>query len=383
MILELSETLFDRSDSEERRLLRRLFGAVWDEDLHIVELNRDANAPEARQAFEGWKRTLSGDQLEEVELALYRGELLRGNIPEGPSDHPGAWRRAGALRVQVERRAASDWRALRLTLHDTMALLDEPVHLHLENSRHDYKFLLWLAEPAGRARLEAWARAPNKLVVSGAGTGELLSWFTTLARRDALSDDEYRRLWRSWVMFDLDASGEDARRPSADIERLIEQCEKVYQRHGVPLSWVCLQRREIESYLPSEALLRVPRDRRDGASLLRGWRRRGDRQGWAHAFDMKKGLLGDLRSDLSPERRRMLKERRDLPRQTDLKAPFDTLSATERRALARGLGEDVLNGPLDAPRPPAWLEEIPDEYDQGPDHQLPRASLIQSIFDRM
>ena len=39
--------------------------------------------------------------------------------------------------------------------------------------------------------------------------------------------------------------------------------------------------------------------------------------------------------------------------------------------------------PEEEHQPPAWLSELPREYDRGPPDQAPRHELVRALFDRM
>lgn len=380
MIVELPQALFGSASAEAQRALVRVLEALCQQEEH------SGLDPALVRVLEGWDPM---DPLDPVAAWLERRDplfrpslqaLLMLGLLAPLQDAPpgelqgGAWGRAGPLRVRVRPAPPSDWAALDLTAEDTLALVQEPLHLRLENERHDWAFVGWLAGPTQRASLTALEQRARLRVHAG-GCGELRQWLSGLDNSKSLDPEQARTLWRTWILYDRDAGDEDARQPSPDAEQLMALCRSVQAKHRIPLSWVCLQRREIESYLPGDALSGAP------GRQLKEWRRRGDRQEWAWSYDMKGGLRGDLRKELDPARRQQIRRRDLVPRAEDLKAPFCGLDPGTIRALVDGYGGKVLNSPLD--HGARWLERLADEYDLGPQHQIPRAALIQSLFDRV
>lgn len=384
MILTLSAVLFEgMTDVERTNFWALIYALVGSPIPHALLLDTAEDVSARRGPVAAWLAPESPDHQHLVRGLLERGPMVAAAMPRGgESASEGCWRRAGPLRVTVKRCVLSDWRVLQLTLADALLLLKEPVRLLLENSRNDLAFIRGLSGEAQRRRIGALEEAPEAPFVAGGGTGELEAALKPLAERDTLSEVELRRLWKTWVMFDMDAGAQDATQPSVASDRLVRWCEQIHTKHGVPLSWVRLQRREIESYLP-DAALPTRGERRATSDWIKAARSSPDLQRMVWAYDMKKGLLGDLSQSVTEDRRSSLKSRREVLRQDDLKPPFDTLDDASRSALAPGFGKNVLNDPLNAVSPPDWLELLGEEYDRGPTHQLPRAALIQSMFDRM
>lgn len=391
MILELSAELFDGPTADERRSLVKLLSALdrlpQAHGILITPIEL-GGAPEGRgQKWlsalpEEWRETALN--LSEAGLWLEGTSASQEILTSDEAHRPAGWRRGGALRAGVERRPQSDWRGLRLTLNDAIDLVHQPTTVVVENKRHDFEVVMRLASHSQGRHLRELTDRPGGIQVESRATGELTAWLNSLVDQPTLSGAEFRRLWKTWVLFDRDAGTADAREASTAVLKIIERCEAVTSKHGIPLTWVCLQRREIESYLPDDALWGLPRpEAREAAGVLIKWRRSGDRLSWAWAYDMKKGLLGDLRASIPSDRLRLLKERKENPRMDEVKAPFDQLLPAERNALVGGFGKDVLHHALDTARPPDWLDLLGDEYDLGPDHQMPRAALVQSIFDRI
>jgi hypothetical protein len=375
MIFHVEEGVF--ADESLRRPLRRLFDAVADAPL--PELHAVLVAEES-PAVKDWLRR-QGDDRARYEEVLEASELV-ATLQGAPASYlAGTYRVAGPLSVNVVAGLAGDWRGLRLGPVDAVELLQEPVHIWLENGRHDLAFLRWLAPPSTRADLVRLEQSPSGMCSYGGGSGEIKAHLKSLVEAKELRPDQLRRLWRTVVVFDRDAAAHDAREPSAGSDELATLCEQVVQRHGVPLTWVRLQRREIESYLPDDALWAAKK--RGLAEHLTKWRGWPDRRPMAWAFDMKLGLRGDLNDSVSAARRHSLnKDVHQVPQPHELRAPFDQLNPTERAALARGYGARVLNEALQSASPPPWLTGLAAEYDRGPDHQLERGLLVQSLLDR-
>lgn len=384
MILHLAAEIFEATARDERKLLRLLLAQLDNPvEAHSLRIDPESAETDPTGPVMTWMKTLGDDDRDALRSAIELGPILEASVAGAPSAAPMRWRRAGPLRVRTERRLSSDWPSLRLTLQDTLNLLREPIHLHLEDETNDRRFIERLATHQARADLRRLADPPTRMVIHGGGTGALERWLRPLVECDSLTPAERLHLWRSWVMFDKDAGHDDARNSSTTSLRLMDLCETIYSKHRIALTWVCLQRREIESYIPDRALRLLRGPQRDAGWALQRMRERGDREAWAWALDLKQGLCGDLRSSVPESRRKQLKTPGQIPQPNELKAPFDALDAQQRKALAHGFGVQVLNRPLSATNPPDWLDELGDEYDRGPSSQLPRAELIQSIFDRI
>lgn len=385
----IDRTLFARPSPLESNNLARLMldAACTSLQPPAVVLNPPYMPGEPSDDVDAWLDAQGPNQ-----SAGFRDLLARGNIAfNGPvsvavvdQSGPPGWRFTDAPEVRIERRGESDWSALRLTIHDAVELLREPTHLILENDRHDFAFVHYLAGVDGE-ELRSLRSAPGRLHLHGGGGGEAKRWLEALATPPA-TPEKWRRVLRTWVLFEQDAGEQDAREPSRDATTMMHICEGVHAAFpGVGLSWACLRRREIESYVPDVGLENeAPSNRRDMIETIKRWRGGSvDQKRCAWAFDLKKGLVGDLRAGLPKPDRDALKARSRLPTATDLKAPFNTLSNGDVDLLAYGLGEDRINDALISSPPPAWTADIPAEYDRGPSNQAPRAGLIQSLFDRI
>lgn len=302
---------------------------------------------------------------------------------------PAWWHLAESFDTFVERRAASDWPNLRLTLPDALALLREPVHLVLENEWNDFAFVAHLAGPTTGPMLRGLKDVSGKLHIHGGGGGAAKAFLKNLLEHP-VTPSKWRRVLRAWVLFEQDAGETDARDPSAEAGRMRQVCEEVQAAYAHRLSWACLRRREIESFVPDvglQAIMAAAPHRAAMAQQILQWRSAPAYTRHAWAFDFKKGLKGDLRSDLDDATRKAAKPPDGPVDATMLKAPFDALTPPEVTALASGLGERLLN--LEFNAAPTWTARIPDEYDRGPfgpsphPDQAPRVELIQALIDRL
>lgn len=391
MILRLAATLFEAPTVQQSRLLRRLLESTHEPLLPpILRIEPEDAETDEHGPFIRWLGR-QGELGRDVQEGLALGRLGESMLPAAPprereewSFEAGAWRRARPLDVTVEPRDESDWITLRLGLADANELVLEPLHLRLEDEINDREFIGWLAAASSRDDFLRLTRSPARVHPHGGGAGGLKRWLDGLARRPALSPAEQRGLWRTWVLFDKDSGALDAREASKSAKELVDLCEGVIRKHGIPFTWVCLQRREIESYVPDGLRRTGVAGSAEVMRLLRQWRARPDRQEHAWAYDVKKGLKGDLIPDLSePRRSEILASQHEPPSGSELKEPFRSLDKDTRRVLLRGLGDDVLIKAFHDDRTPDWLHQIAHEYDRGPAHQLPRTALLQSIFDRI
>jgi len=299
-------------------------------------------------------------------------------------DQPVFWHLAPSSPIRVMAQNPSDWPARMLTLPDALDLLCEPVQLVLENRRHDFVFLRHLAGPTDGDRLQALHEAPGRMVVHGGGGGEIRAWLNEFqGTSEDLSPAQWRRLLRSWVMFDRDV-GEDALEPSRAALQQLELLGKLRQKRGDVLCWVCLERREIESYTPDIGLIELssgPVQQNFAREVIR-WRQEPNRERWAWSLDLKKGLRGDLSSSLTKEQRDEAKKQGFDLSGNLLKSPFNTLSPQEVTVLQDGFTDKRINTGLSQVPPPPWTRELPREYERGPASQAPREALIQSLLDR-
>lgn len=160
-------------------------------------------------------------------------------------------------------------------------------------------------------------------------------------------------------------------------------CEEVDSIYGEGLSWVCLRRRDIESYAPDQALREEKlAQHNDFVERVISWRSDPARTEWAWALSIKEGLSKDIRPEVPKDDRTAIKERTKELEARLLKAPFDQLPAADVGTLAHGLGERV-GKVLRERTKRGWSSEIPKEYDRGPADQAPRHELVRSLLDRM
>lgn len=305
------------------------------------------------------------------------GLSAEGNLPH--------WHLEGSFTIYVERRSSSDWKNQLLTLTDAADLVREPLQLLLENSRNDLTFLKHLAGPTDGQTLLDLGAEPGRLEIHGGGCGEIKKWLEKLKMQETAGriSAVWRKLLRTWVMFDRDAGELDAFQPSKDAVELLELLKQLHDDWGGGPSWVCLGRREIESYVPDEGLRQAASQQHQKvlAKKVIEWRNDMKRAPWAWNMDLKKGLRGDLRANLDQQTRGDLKNNLIPLEASMLKSPFDTLGSEDVGLLEHGFGERRLREGMGKNPPPEWINAIPTEYDRGPSGQVPRLELIQSLFD--
>jgi hypothetical protein len=281
-----------------------------------------------------WLSTLSPKLRKELEFVLEYG------LDAAPGAHQSD---VACLRVSPVK---DRWRAATVTPATAAELLRRPLKLLLENRRNDLRFLLCMAEPANKRRLEealcrGWVEPEM-----GGGLPELKRRLEAL--RSASRTAERIALARLWVMFDRDTSAEDRSRPSKLSEETRRLCCELTAPW--PLAHHQLARRSIENYVPAETLRAWWPEQVD-AEMTQKLRQRevqyrqqrverllhpaqdGGPSAQARClFNFKKGLRGDLPSNT---RRAIDKARRRLT-DDDLDPVFRGLREHVRDALATG-----------------------------------------------
>lgn len=392
MRLILHRDLFDLHDQNEAVALANLFSTIATHQAPSPALMTDPlwNPETDNGPIDAWLAQRPGMEASAFRQALATGLLVNtqrssgtGLSAEGNLPH---WHIEGSLTIHVERRFTSDWKNQRLTLTDAADLVREPLHLLLENSRNDLTFLKHLAGPTdGQTFLDLEAES-RRLEVFGGGCGEIQKWLEELKTQETATQisSAWRKLLRTWVMFDRDAGDQDALQPSTHALKLLELLKGLHDDRGMGPSWVCLERREIESYVPDEGLRQAAgQQQKVFAEKVIDWRGDPDRTPWAWALDLKNGLRGDLRADLAKQTREDINENRIALAASMLKSPFNTLGSEDVRLLERGFGKRRLRDGMGQNPQPEWVNAIPAEYDRGPSGQAPRLELIQSLFDRV
>jgi len=391
MRIILDRALFEPESAQEAiDLLDTLLTAGRDGCHHAIFTNPPFVAGEDNGPIDNWLRSRSRPEAESLTRLLQTSLLLHAALPQhGPladAAKPRRWLLDGPLTIRVERRANSDWPGRNLTLADTANLLREPCHLVLEDEHTDHAFVRCLAGPTDAGELQVRLNLPGKVNVHGGGGGGAKRWLQSLVEQAPPTVQTRRRVLRTWVLLDKDAGLTDARELSESAKSILALCERVVEIYGHGLSFVCLPRREWESYAPDQALLKESNSQQsDFVRQVIAWRKDPSRCDWAWALDFKKGLHGDLREDLDPAVRDALKSvPAPLPIQGHmLKAPFSTLNPSEIQALQSGLGKKRLAEALLRTPTPSWVSDMPLEYDRGPGDQAPRHALIRSLLDRM
>jgi len=393
MHITLDVALFDAPSSAEETALEHLFStAVRQSHLYAHALLTNPPYPAGLSgALEAWLDQHPRHLQNAYRSLLAQGPIIaagvRGQLASD-SKNPRHWHIPGLLTIRVERRQTSDWRNKDLTIADAVDLLAEPLHLVLENERTDFSFLCHLLGVSHGSVLKSLCDAPGRIYMHPGGGGAVKKWLGDLLTGPPTAA-VWRRMLRAWVFFDRDSGEHDARDASKTAGQIIDECEKVVQTLGPGLSWICLQRREIESYAPDKGLQTAAASdaQRAFANEVVRWRAdQTNRVEWAWALDLKKGLRGDLHAKWShglPETAIAEVKRRKVPPQPHmLKMPFSSLSPAEIDSLQDGFDER-LSRTMTMDSPPMWTADIPLEYDRGPADQTPRTMLVQSLFDRM
>lgn len=170
----------------------------------------------------------------------------------------------GASRVLVcDRDPGTKHRGCRLSLDDAVRALEQPLFLLVENKINDAAFLRRIMPPPWRARIEAWERRGELRFEHGGGAPVM----ATLV--DFHRDDDNAKLafglpadvWRLVHFIVYDHDGDAADRPgeqSRSLERSCGWADMVERSHR-------LQRRDLEHYLPEEALREIVERKIDDA----------------------------------------------------------------------------------------------------------------------
>lgn len=340
---------------------------------HVL-LNRPSVRPNRLPTgLAAWSTTLSLTLQKELQLVF---------------DH-GVHAAPGANQTDVARLCVAPgkdlWRKRTVTPATAAELLRRPLKLLLENRRNDLAFLLRMAEPSSRRRLEQALAKGWVEPEMGGGLPELKRRIEAL--RAASTTAEKIALARLWVMFDRDSSAEDRSRPSTLSEATRAVCCELDEPW--PLAHHQLVRRSIESYVPAEALRswwpeqvdptmtdkvrqREVRERQRRVEWLLHPPQNGGLSAEARrCFNFKKGLRGDLARKL---RRDIAEKQRDLV-DGDLDPVFRGLRQEVRDALTSGF-----HGLADAFSADGAIREdaIRREIDASE-----RSELLASLFSRL
>lgn len=190
----------------------------------------------------------------------------------------------------------SDGARRRFCVQDAARLLERPLRLLVENARNDRAFLLKVLEPSARREL-------NKALELGWVEFEMGGGITEIKCRleDLKSADDISRIinrGRLWVMFDRDAHADDRSLESEQSRALREVAAQISTPW--PLVAHQLERRAIENYVPVPVIRRWwcffegkdPESRHKKAEAFAKLAPEV-----RHNFNMKGGLLSDLRVD--------------------------------------------------------------------------------------
>lgn len=310
--LQLASVLWLGCDGRHRVQTDPLFGADEAEGLHQ------------------WLEEQETQLREAAELALELG--LEADAHGIPSDY----------HVKIAVVDAADWDATppRLPIRVAEPLLQEPLHLILENRRYDRAFLESVSFEPWRTRLREAFSDGRLEPTHGGGLPEIRE------RVEEFRATPAKRL-RHWVVFDSDAR--EPGRPSQESEKLRELCQDSAVGHHQ------LMRRASENYLPQPAIHAWAHQ---SAPNLRTSRRRTAETfsemepTQRHHFNMKRGFEGDRRHGGA--------------------LPTFFGDWPQKPELARGFGGNIAKLFLDMEFPESWLLR-----DGQKDETM---SLIQAIF---
>lgn len=269
MIVILEDSVFSSPRAGQARLVNLFHLGI--ERRHRIQTD-PIYEPGADRAANRWLDRQDEQLRDEIELALSYGvEADASGIPADVT-----------LRVVDSDR--SDWsrETPRLSLQDACTLLERPLKLLLENRRNDWAFLLAVSPEPWRQMLKRAEEERRLEPEHGGGLPEMENRIEALLAKSA----EARRLW---TLFDSDAR--EPGKPSGRSEAVRKCC----RRKGV--GYHQLQRREVENYLPLEALFAW------AAVARRGDERRKRRQKaeafaamesiQRHHYNMKNGFVKD------------------------------------------------------------------------------------------
>lgn len=383
----LERALFAPHSPEEAKDLLRLL-LLNESQRHAIMINPPYEPDADNGPLDAWLAARSHHEAAAMRSLLAAGLLQSAARPAAggcltDTAQPPRWQLDGPLLIRVERRTESDWQARRLTLRDAAALLREPCHLVVENAQSDRDFVRWLAGPSDGSVIEQAFAEPGRIAVHDGGSG-IKNWLAALAEQDPPTAEGYRRLLRTWVLFDKDAGEADARALSKAAQNILNICSGLVGKYGPGLSFACLLRREWESYVPDSGLMQESMGNQKAfVQQIIAWRAAVTQQDFAWAVDLKNGLHGDLRQDLSESERAPLKAQHAVPTPNQLRQPFCTLSQQDVQTLSRGLGEKRLSRALQGAPQPDWRFDLAAEYDRGPADQAPRLSLLGALMDRI
>jgi hypothetical protein len=212
------------------------------EDPHAIEPELNVDPRDASSVCAQWLRQLPG----KIQLAL------RANLMEGAQRATRASSRKARARVAPEQSNPRGYPPV-LSIEDACVVAALPLSIWLEDSRSDRAFVLRAADRR-RSHIERWERDRALQFQHGGGS--------TLARQvEALSP---LGALRAFVLSDSDRESATAK-PPEKVDLLRETCAE----RGVPLH--ILKRREIENYLPPEAIEWWRANSTDYNSTFREW----------------------------------------------------------------------------------------------------------------
>ncbi|WP_147451955.1 hypothetical protein [Corallococcus sp. CA041A] len=348
--------------------LFEIFALGWDE-RHAILTNPPFD-PAAEQPVNTWLTTLTDGLRKEAVQVLDQSIPLTLRRP----------RTTSRIRVVT---AQSDWATATINIRDAVRLMRTPLKLLLENSRNDFNFLLRLASPTDRQDLKDAIKKGWIETEQAGGLGEMKNILLDLHTAPNAEISALIHKLRLWVMFDRDSEQADRSKPSKASEEVLGLCSEIANQKPWPLQFCQLGRRSIENYIPIEALRywqneasgSTHTERRRKVEALASLSKKNPQARWQ--YNMKSGLLGDLRKEQVKEIEQQGRSLRD----TDLDPLFTGLTEQERTSLAEGFGKDIAS--LYLHHISSWETSFDLEYQQGPAHQPARPALLFSLFSRM
>jgi hypothetical protein len=249
-------------------------GFSWEEHHRIIV------ATDEQGLYDQWLASLQENVREEVSSLVSAWELEETQPALG----------AGQWTVRIVADGLSAWNKPEMTLNifEASALLSRPFEIHVEDDQSDRAFLLSIAKPQWRERLEELEEAGRLVFFHGGGLPNMLR------RVKRLKNKKRSHRWRIWTMFDSDGLRPGGR--STVARNLKSLAGRV-----VAGRWM-LKRRFVESYIPQKALEAWASADESRRQIFDAWK--GLDTEHKYHFNMKNGLGKDVgRGDFAAARR--------------------------------------------------------------------------------
>ncbi len=297
---------------------------------HVVSLEREG------KPFRRWLENQSKLQCEEAKLVLDRSCELEARLAIDC--------------VVIASAAASDWSCTppRVGPDDLIQAVSRPLSVLVENGSNDGAFLRCMGFGIDRRNLRI--AYEQELISFDLGGGS--------ESRNVLAHRSSRERLRTWFVFDSDAltPGE----PSKEALTKEELCKSL----GLALRHHMLERRAMESYLPTEALLQAwPHAENEKHQRALAFGRMTAEQR-AH-FNLDKGFAGD--------RQRIRPGHPDAAQKPAVDAVYASVPPADREQLDQGFGKKPLRELFEPAR-------LPDELRRKDGQEAEMGRLIRSIL---